>query len=77
MFKKAITFLKEVRSELDNVTWPVKRGKGIKLRDRFKELTDSTMVVIVSTIFMAIYLGFVNWVLATPRFGLITLLLRF
>jgi preprotein translocase subunit SecE len=77
VFGKAITFLKEVYAELDNVTWPIKRGKGIKLRDRFKELTDSTMVVIVSTIFLAIYLGIVNWVLATPRFGLITLLLRF
>ncbi|MDP8248518.1 MAG: preprotein translocase subunit SecE [Candidatus Tritonobacter lacicola] len=77
MLKKALKFLKEVRAELDNVTWPVKRGRGIKLRDRFKELSDSTMVVIVSTIIMALYLGFVNWALANPGFGVITLLLRF
>lgn len=77
MFKKAITFIKEVRAELDNVTWPVKRGRGIKLRDRFKELSDSTMVVITTTILMAVYLGIVNWALGNPRFGLVTLLLRF
>ncbi|MBN2054704.1 preprotein translocase subunit SecE [bacterium] len=49
MFKKLITFLKEVRIELKKVTWP-KRS----------EVMASTWVVIVTTIILGMFLGVVD-----------------
>lgn len=57
MIKKATTFLGEVKSELRKATWPwepsTSNVKGFK---KYKELIDSTWVVLVSMILLA---GFV------------------
>ncbi|MCP4608936.1 MAG: preprotein translocase subunit SecE [Planctomycetes bacterium] len=46
---KVIKFLKEVRSELDKVTWPTKN-----------ELIGSTIVTVVVTFIISIFIGFVD-----------------
>ncbi len=46
---KIIKFLKEVRSELDKVTWPTKN-----------ELVGSTIVTVVVTFIISIFIGFVD-----------------
>ncbi|NOX20865.1 MAG: preprotein translocase subunit SecE [Nitrospirae bacterium] len=52
MFARIKNFLREVKLELKKVVFPNK-----------EELIGSTWVVIVSTIIVAIFLGFVDYVL--------------
>lgn len=54
MFEKATRFLKEVRFELSKVTWPTKQ-----------ELIGSTIVVIVLSLILSIFIGIVDYGLAT------------
>ena len=52
MFKKLFKFLHEVRLEMKKVTWPTR-----------KEITGSTVVVIITVIIVAIYLGVIDNIL--------------
>ncbi|MEK7396857.1 MAG: preprotein translocase subunit SecE [Candidatus Poribacteria bacterium] len=52
MFKKLFKFLREVRLEMKKVTWPTR-----------KEITGSTVVVIITVFIVAIYLGIVDNIL--------------
>jgi preprotein translocase subunit SecE len=52
MFKKLIKFLQEVRQEMKKVTWPTR-----------KEISGSTIVVIITVFIVAIYLGIVDNIL--------------
>ncbi len=53
MFNKIKLFLREVKSEVEKVTWP---GK--------KELVASTIVVVVLVLIVATYIGFVDFLLS-------------
>ena len=54
MYERAIDFLREVKAELTKVNWPSQ-----------SELTGSTTVVIVITIILAIFVGFIDFMLST------------
>lgn len=60
MFGKIKTFVVEVAAEMNKVSWPIKRGKDLKPAERYRELIDSTTMVIVSTIALAAYVGLVD-----------------
>lgn len=49
--KRLIEFLKEARAELGKVSWPTR-----------KELSESTVLVIVSVIAITIFIGVVDFV---------------
>jgi preprotein translocase subunit SecE len=56
MFQKISTFIGEVRGELRKATWPWDpdpKAKGFK---KYKELVDSTVVVMIAIVLLA---GFV------------------
>ncbi|MDP8218179.1 MAG: preprotein translocase subunit SecE [Candidatus Theseobacter exili] len=53
MLKQFSTFFTEAKAELKKVSWPTR-----------KEIIDSTIVVIVSVIIMAVFIGLVDFVLA-------------
>ena len=53
MFGKVVKFLKEVKAELKKVTWPSKR-----------ELIGSTIVTIVVTLIVSIFIGIVDRLLS-------------
>tara|TARA_B100000809_G_scaffold45075_1_gene39453 strand:- start:1564 stop:1752 length:189 start_codon:yes stop_codon:yes gene_type:complete len=53
MYERAIDFLREVKAELTKVNWPSQ-----------SELTGSTTVVIVITIILAIFVGFIDFMLS-------------
>lgn len=59
-YKRIIPFLKEVRAELRKVTWPSRR-----------EVYNTTVVVIIATIFFGFYLYFMDlifsWVISQIR----------
>jgi len=52
MFKKLISFLREVRQEMKKVTWPTRR-----------EISGSTGIVIISVMLVAVYLGIIDAIL--------------
>ncbi len=55
---KITRYLGEVRSELRKATWPwIAKDKGEKGFKRFKELTDSTVVVFIAMMLLG---GFVT-----------------
>ena len=49
MFKKIVSFIKEVRTEMTRVTWPTR-----------EELQGSTIVVIVVTLSFSVFIFFVD-----------------
>ncbi len=46
-------FLRDVRAEMDQVSWPTRQ-----------ELIDSTRVILVVTAFLAVFIGLCDWVLS-------------
>ena len=52
-FEQAIQFFREVKVELQKVTFPTRQ-----------ETVGSTIVVLVLTVIMAVYLGFSDWALS-------------
>jgi preprotein translocase subunit SecE len=56
MVSKIKQFISEVRTELMKASWPWDpKERGFK---RYKELTDSTMVVVVAMLLLAGYISF-------------------
>ena len=60
MLKQIKVFLGEVVVEMSKVSWPVKRGRNIKPSERYRELSDSTIMVVVSSVALAAYIGLVD-----------------
>ncbi len=59
--KRLIKYFGEVKAELHKATWPWDpREKGVK---RYKELIDSTLVVLVAMILLGGYVAFADLVL--------------
>ena len=61
MFTKTKTFFSEVRLELQKASWPWDpKEKGMK---RYKELTDSTLVVIIAMLLLGGYVALFDFIL--------------
>ncbi len=59
------TFMLEVGTEMNKVSWPIKRGSDIKASERYRELSDSTIMVILSSIALAAYIGVMDIILSS------------
>ncbi|MBB5351855.1 preprotein translocase subunit SecE [Haloferula luteola] len=57
MFSKISRFLGEVKNELRKASWPWESDPKIKGFKKYKELVDSTVVVLIATVLLA---GFVS-----------------
>jgi preprotein translocase subunit SecE len=69
MISKIRQFIEEVRGELKKATWPWDpKEKGFK---RYKELTDSTIVVVVAMLLLGGYVAFWDLILSS-LVGLLT-----
>ncbi|MBA3570300.1 MAG: preprotein translocase subunit SecE [Pyrinomonadaceae bacterium] len=61
MIGKTKSFLGEVKVELQKASWPWEpKEKGIK---RYKELTDSTLVVIIAMLLLGGYVALFDFIL--------------
>jgi len=61
MITKTKNFFSEVRVELQKASWPWEpKEKGIK---RYKELTDSTIVVIIAMLLLGGYVALFDFIL--------------
>ena len=57
MFQKAFKFIGEVKTELRKASWPWDPDPKVKGFKKYKELTDSTVVVLVAIILLAAYVS--------------------
>ena len=63
MFTKSKSFFSEVRLELQKASWPWEpKEKGMK---RYKELTDSTIVVIIAMLLLGGYVALFDFLLVS------------
>ncbi|HEY5036728.1 MAG TPA: preprotein translocase subunit SecE [Chthoniobacterales bacterium] len=61
MIAKSKNFFAEVRNELVKATWPWDmKEKGMK---RYKELTDSTIVVVIAMLLLGGYVALFDFIL--------------
>jgi len=58
MFSKVLTFLSEVKAELHKASWPWESDPKIKGLKKYKELVDSTVVVLIAVILLAAFVQF-------------------
>jgi preprotein translocase subunit SecE len=58
MFSKIFSFLGEVKGELYKASWPWESDPKIKGLKKYKELVDSTIVVLIAMVLLA---GFVQF----------------
>ena len=71
MFSIIATFIHEVKAELRKASWPWDNDPKAKGFQKYKELIDSTLVVLIAMILLA---GFVSLfdLIATKVIGLLT-----
>lgn len=55
-------FTNEVFTELGKVSWPVKKGTGVSTWEKFRELRESTLVVLVSIVLLSVVVGVLDTV---------------
>ena len=55
MFSKISNFLGEVKGELRKASWPWESDPKIKGLKKYKELVDSTIVVLIAMILLAAF----------------------
>ena len=61
MFRRAVRFLGEVRTELGKASWPWDvKEKGAR---RFRELIDSTSVVVIAMLLLSGYIAFWDFIM--------------
>ncbi len=71
MFRKIATFIHEVKAELRKASWPWDNDPKVKGFPKYKELVDSTIVVLVAMVLLAGYVSLFD-VIATKVLGLLT-----
>jgi preprotein translocase subunit SecE len=57
MFRKISTFIGEVKTELRKASWPWESDPKVKGFRKYKELIDSTIVVLVAMVLLAAYVA--------------------
>ena len=57
MFKKISTFIGEVKTELRKASWPWDPDPKVKGFKKYKELIDSTLVILVAMVLLAAYVA--------------------
>lgn len=61
MFKRFSTYITDVKAELQKATWPWDpKEKGFR---KYKELTDSTVVVLIAMLLMGAYVAFWDFIM--------------
>lgn len=64
MFSKTANFIREVKTELQKATWPWD-PKEKSFGAKYKELIDSTVVVMIGMLLLAAYVSLIDIALLT------------
>ncbi len=71
MFAKSRKFFGEVKAELQKATWPWDpKERGFK---RYKQLTDSTIVVLIATLLLGGYIAIADFLMVNVMRALTSL----
>ena len=65
MFAKVSRFVGEVKGELRKANWPWESDPKIKGIKKYKELVDSTIVVLIATVLLAGFVSFWDFICTT------------
>ncbi|MFT4175190.1 MAG: preprotein translocase subunit SecE [Luteolibacter sp.] len=65
MFSKISGFIGEVKGELRKASWPWESDPKVKGFRKYKELIDSTIVVLIAVILLAGFVQFWDYLLVT------------
>ncbi len=65
MFQKISTFIGEVRGELRKATWPWDSDPKAKGFKKYKELVDSTVVVMIAIVLLGGFVAFSDLLLSS------------
>ena len=57
MIRKLFVFVGEVKAELRKASWPWDPDPKVKGFKKYKELIDSTVVILIAILLMASYVG--------------------
>ncbi len=57
MFRKLFVFVGEVKAELRKASWPWDPDPKVKGFKKYKELIDSTVVILIAILLLAAYVG--------------------
>ena len=57
MFRKLFVFVGEVKAELRKASWPWDPDPKVKGFKKYKELIDSTVVILIAILLLASYVG--------------------
>jgi preprotein translocase subunit SecE len=57
MFQKIFKFIGEVKTELRKASWPWESDPKVRGFKKYKELIDSTVVVLIAVILLAAYVA--------------------
>jgi len=61
---KLFKYMGEVKTELQKASWPwIPKGKGERGFKRFKELTDSTVVVFIAMMLLGGFVAFWDFIM--------------
>ena len=63
MFRKISTFIGEVKTELRKASWPWESDPKIKGFKKYKQLIDSTIVVLIATLLLGAFVAFSDFVM--------------
>ena len=65
MIAKVSRFVGEVKGELRKANWPWESDPKIKGFKKYKELVDSTVVVLIATVLLAGFVSFWDFICTT------------
>ncbi len=65
MFRKFSQFISDTKGELKKCSWPWSSDPKIKGFKKYRELSNSTIVVLIAMILLGAYVAFFDFVLST------------
>ena len=64
MFRKLSLSISNLKNELKKCSWPWESDTKVKGFKKYRELTNSTMVVLVAMVLLGAYVAFFDFVMA-------------
>ncbi len=65
MFRKMSQYISNVKGELKKCSWPWENDPKIKGFKKYRELSGSTLVVLIAMILLGAYVAFFDLILST------------
>ena len=65
MFRKISQYISNVKSELKKCSWPWESDPKVKGFKKFRELSGSTIMVLIAMVLLGAYVAFFDYIMAS------------